>query len=91
MNFPGGPVSVESLPLTCNGASGAQQLWQPEQPRALDRLTDEQLERLAGDLDKLVTSELAKDESTHLTDYIALVSAQVASELLSRMVKAHGL
>ena len=84
MNFPGGPVSVESLPLTCNGTSGAQQLWQPEQPRALDRLTDEQLLTLANDMLKILENETPDTVEPGLKDYIDIVSAQLMGELSRR-------
>lgn len=86
MNFPGGTVSLPYA-LTCSGLSGTQQLWPAEQPRALDRLSDDQLERLAVDLEKLITSELEADGDvcSELTDYVALLSAQVQGEMLRRM------
>lgn len=86
MIFPSGIDVPLPDALTCNGTSGAQQLWPAEQPRALDKLTDEQLFRLAEDLETLITSELEADgdEPSSLTDYIALLSAQVQGEMLRR-------
>ncbi len=83
MNFPGGPVAIPAA-LTCNGTSGKAQLWQPEQPRALDRLTDEQLLTLANDLLNILENETPDTVEPGLKDYIDIVSAQLMGELSRR-------
>lgn len=85
MMFPSGIDVALPDALTCNGTSGAQQLWPAEQPRALDRLSDDQLERLAEELGASVVSALESGDDSQLTEYTALLSAQVQGEMLRRM------
>lgn len=83
MTFPGGTVSIPDA-LTCNGTSGAQQLWPAEQPRALDRLTDDQLERLSLDMLTLMDTEDPDELSPGLADYIMLLTTQLQDEIQRR-------
>ena len=84
MEFIGGTAQLPTE-QTCSGQSGTQQVWPPEPPIGLTRMSDAALARFATDMLSLMENESPDDMTPELREYVMLLTGQCQEEMLRRI------